>query len=437
VDAIFSLYLVLRKYYQAYNTVNNVEKGGVSTASANHTDHLQAMPAPAGSELQEQVNRILQSPGFSGAEILRKLLSHFARATVEQPGRSIKEHEIAVHVLGRGDNFDPRIESSVRVHTGRLRAKLAEFYQGPGASDPIEISIPKGAYHLTCRYRHGFAPLTASPQPLQNAKRDWKSWLPWSMAVVASAAVLLLWSTRQPGAPASIRRFWTAFDSRPDETLIVFSNPRFTGNALSDGLRYAPAGASVSPQDLHDRYTGTGEAIGLQEITRLFDHLGLPVRAKRSQLLAWDEARNRNLVFIGGPDVNDPQMELPRLQQFSFKAGDQEPRLGIGAVVNVRPAGAEEPYYFNSGPPYSVDYAVIGLVPGLDKRRRALILAGTTTYGTQGAVEQVLDEHSVAELMKKLGADRGPLPFFEALIRVKVSGGVPVQRELVIVRRRQ
>ena len=85
-----------------------------------------------------------------------------------------------------------------------------------------------------------------------------------------------------------------------------------------------------------------------------------------------------------------------------------------------------------------MDYAVIGLVPAMTPGRRALILAGRTTFGTQGAAEFLMDENSVLNLLNRLGrtpADK--LPFFEALLRVKISGGVPVQPELVLLKHRK
>jgi hypothetical protein len=70
--------------------------------------------------------------------------------------------------------------------------------------------------------------------------------------------------------------------------------------------------------------------------------------------------------------------------------------------------------------------------------RRALIIAGRTTFGTQGATEFLLDENHVSGLLKRLRVgSSGRLPFFEALLRIKISGGVPVQPELVLLKNRQ
>jgi tRNA isopentenyl-2-thiomethyl-A-37 hydroxylase MiaE len=61
-----------------------------------------------------------------------------------------------------------------------------------------------------------------------------------------------------------------------------------------------------------------------------------------------------------------------------------------------------------------------------------LILAGTTTIGTQAAVEYVCQQSSLEELLRKMGvASAQELKPFEAVVRVKVARGVPVGTELV------
>jgi hypothetical protein len=80
----------------------------------------------------------------------------------------------------------------------------------------------------------------------------------------------------------------------------------------------------------------------------------------------------------------------------------------------------------------------VALLHGLDPARHVMILAGTTTIGTQAAVEYVCSSGSVEELLRHLGApDGGELKPFEALLRVKVTRGVPVDIQLVAVRHRQ
>jgi hypothetical protein len=82
------------------------------------------------------------------------------------------------------------------------------------------------------------------------------------------------------------------------------------------------------------------------------------------------------------------------------------------------------------------DYAVIALVRGLDRERSILILAGTTTLGTQSAIEFVTSEESLQTLLSRLSVSKPEdLKPFEALLHVKIARGVPVESELVAVRK--
>src|SRR5215471_7129973 len=111
------------------------------------------MPA-VGSEVEaarRQLEKVLASPGFSR----NQRLSRFLRFVVEQhlAGRDeeIKESVIAVEVLGRGPDHDPRRDSIVRTEASRLRARLNEYYLGEGRDDPLAIELPKGGYVPTLR----------------------------------------------------------------------------------------------------------------------------------------------------------------------------------------------------------------------------------------------------------------------------------------------
>jgi hypothetical protein len=83
-----------------------------------------------------------------------------------------------------------------------------------------------------------------------------------------------------------------------------------------------------------------------------------------------------------------------------------------------------------------VDYAVVSLTHGLEHRRWTLILAGVSTVGTQAAVDFVCDKASLEQLLRLLNP-KGPTQLrpFEALLRVKVANDVPLQSQLVVLRR--
>jgi hypothetical protein len=81
------------------------------------------------------------------------------------------------------------------------------------------------------------------------------------------------------------------------------------------------------------------------------------------------------------------------------------------------------------------DYAVVALVKGINPEHSELILAGTTTIGTQAAVEYVTRENYLGELLKRMNVTQpSELKPFEAVIHVKVARGVPVESSLVALR---
>jgi hypothetical protein len=130
-------------------------------------------------------------------------------------------------------------------------------------------------------------------------------------------------------------------------------------------------------------------------------------------------------------------LEIPGTHEFVFQKVNFGPRKGDVEVINVHPAAGEQQVFLASPSSQLVneDYAIVGLKPGLDPAHSMLILAGTTTVGTQAAAEYVCREDSLTELLRRIGASKGgEIKPFEALLRVKVTHGVPVMTDLLAVR---
>src|SRR6266853_4849304 len=86
-----------------------------------------------------QIDRLCASDVLHGSESLCRLLRYLAQKEIENPGSHVKEYQIATEVYGRPTDFDPQVDSTIRVQAGRLRVKLAEYYAGEGAADPILV----------------------------------------------------------------------------------------------------------------------------------------------------------------------------------------------------------------------------------------------------------------------------------------------------------
>src|SRR5271156_6441630 len=101
-----------------------------------------------------EIDRLVGSHALHGSESLCKLLRYLAKHAVDHPGTPIKEFQIATEVFGRSTDFDPQLDSMVRVQAGRLRSKLTEYYSADGLEDPIVVELPKGTYVLSFHHRN-------------------------------------------------------------------------------------------------------------------------------------------------------------------------------------------------------------------------------------------------------------------------------------------
>src|SRR5580658_90493 len=93
-----------------------------------------------------QLERILASAPFAGAERARRFLRFVVEGALEGREGEIKELVIGVEALGRNTSFDPKSDPIVRVEAGRLRERLRSYYEGEGEADSVLISLPKGGY---------------------------------------------------------------------------------------------------------------------------------------------------------------------------------------------------------------------------------------------------------------------------------------------------
>jgi hypothetical protein len=177
--------------------------------------------------------------------------------------------------------------------------------------------------------------------------------------------------------------------------------------------------------------------LAVHSLDQVFSQLHRRIRVKRGSLLSLDDVSNNDLIFLGSPSENLTLKDIPSTQEFVFQRLASGPRKGDLAIVNLHPHPGEKREFVasRSGDPLTEDYAVIALLPGINPARSVMILAGTTTFGTQGAAELLAKENGVRDLLTKLGVADKLVPF-EALVHVKVTRGVPLDTELVAVRKR-
>jgi tetratricopeptide (TPR) repeat protein len=112
---------------------------------------------------RRQLERVLASRCFSRNDRLSRFLRFIVDRRLEGRDGEIKESVLAVEVFGRAADHDPKQDSIVRTEAARLRARLNEYYGGPGKNDALVIEVPRGGYVPEFRFPEPGTPeLTAA-----------------------------------------------------------------------------------------------------------------------------------------------------------------------------------------------------------------------------------------------------------------------------------
>jgi Tol biopolymer transport system component len=97
-------------------------------------------------QIRDELASMLASEQFKRSGRLSRFLSFVVENALQANHDRLKEYVLGLEVYQRGVDFDPRIDSTVRVEAARLRTKLREYYESAGADARIRIDLPKGGY---------------------------------------------------------------------------------------------------------------------------------------------------------------------------------------------------------------------------------------------------------------------------------------------------
>ncbi|MBX9601475.1 MAG: tetratricopeptide repeat protein [Bryobacteraceae bacterium] len=200
---------------------------------------------PNPEEVQRALNRLLESETLGRSERLCRFLAFVVDRSVAGGADELKEYSIGVEVFDKGPDFDPRLDSAVRVDARRLRAKLAQYYASEGSTDPVRIDLPKGGYVPVFRFAGAgdppaavedesdpareFAPNVQPSRPRDRITR--RAHMTAAAGLMAALALFLVWQWRKDRGVPSVAYV---------RSVVVLPFVNLTGNAaydpLSDGL---------------------------------------------------------------------------------------------------------------------------------------------------------------------------------------------------------
>lgn len=95
---------------------------------------------------RDELSALLASGMLGRTNNLVRLLSFVCDKYFAGLLDEIKEYNIAVQALGRPGDFDPQVDTIVRVTAHALRKRLEDYYRTAGAHHSVHICLPPGHY---------------------------------------------------------------------------------------------------------------------------------------------------------------------------------------------------------------------------------------------------------------------------------------------------
>lgn len=402
---------------------------------------------------EEALRSLLAYPPIAESPVLRHFLEFVVRRSLAGESQHLKEYVIATQVFNKPSDFDPRMDSIVRVHARRLRDKLEEYYKGPGKDASVRLVIQKGGY---------------LPEFVRPARKKPRRFGIWSLTaavagilLIAETTILIVVLMRRDipqAAPGTgeARMLLAPFLASPHRTMLAFSNDLFLkdndGNMfrtrvepkldLSSRTTLSPAELLVTrglqrfgPFYLDLDYTGTGEALCIALLERYFTQHGKVLEVRASNLLNAQELRDSNVIFLGSPRENLLLDKMDMAMDFRFVRRQNPAGRPFMAIENQRPRPGELALYqarlaTASKNPMEV-YALISFLPGYASDSHFMVLAGQASAGTQAACEYLLSAQAERNLPDAWRNVECVPSTYEVLIRTMIRDFSPTRTEYV------
>ena len=402
---------------------------------ANDVAKDRAQPAPPcdSFEVSAHLRRILDSPHFVHAPQLSHFLEHLVTATLEGRTDDLKEYSLGRDVFRRGESYEPRHDSIVRVQASILRKRLSAYYENCDRAEQVRIDLPKGSYvprfvptPLAFSVTEPVTETPAAVGEIRTSRRGMLKFAGGFAAGVATAGAAWLFAGRPPLLTESQRKSVFSFPARTISPLVwapllngnlpiqlAFGCPQFfRGSSLyirDVGINNAEGEAAARKlQELTRQlglylapapytYTGVGEILGIYQLTQFVTHQGMESHLENIQLLTPESIRNKNLILVSSyrfQTVLD-LLSLPKAFAAQLDHG--------GAFVPLdRREGEQVRYGPEDSGGVSRSYGLISYWTKPETGGRVLSMSGITSWATQGTVMYITGEPYLRDLERRM-----------------------------------
>jgi hypothetical protein len=333
----------------------------------------------------EAFDLLIASKTFSRSEQLKRLLVYLRDVSDMSDSGAWSEMSIGANVFGRPD-FNPKLDTIVRVEMRRLRQKLDEFYASEGAALPFRLRLEKSSYKPCLDLNvhanslaNAVSPVELTPASIRPAElsrselspnelcpnepvpariaRD-RFWIGWVYGAGMSALVLLgaalIWRSAGDAPVSAGSRevaespLWSGFQHR--NTVVALGSPLFfrSGDGferdfrmnlpedLSDGDQFLSRRPASPQWNYWAPFDDVGAAIKLDRFLR---DMGSTATVVSARLLSIGGLAGQRTIVVGQPRTAPLLIDL--LHDQNFRPPVHTTGEHFAGIVNVDPRPGE------------------------------------------------------------------------------------------------
>jgi len=393
------------------------------------------------SEKEIVLSKMIQDPIFASGDIYQGILKYLF--TCYKQNFLPTEIDIAIHVFGKKEGFDPAEDTLVRVYFYRLRKKLDQYYSGPGKNDPLRLILPKGHHYIEFQT----VPL---PPGQPGMKTDARGIATVSAMLLLLAIIGILWiqnrnlkTSRLKSFPDAGQNFiWSDFVKSQFKTSIVVGDlfsfyinkmeynrewlirddqinsynelQAFIQNAHLDPAQIYLPGWDIVPKS---------SLIDVLRINNLLTSSGIPIEVKITSEVTLDDIMYNNIIFIGHfHNLKHLSSYLPNTHFFpttEYRKSQRHPERHIRVVGSGLDTLYNLNFHYGEKSALNSDYVLVTRVPGpIDNV--FLFIISFLPLGRIETIKMLTNEDLFPRLTETLDqASIKITPYFEMLIEVK------------------
>jgi hypothetical protein len=375
------------------------------------------------------LEEILASPEFKDSKRYQDLLKYLVEETLA--GNSPKEITIGIKFFERGNTFDPKEDTTVRVYINNLRKKLEHYYLTCTTPIKNKLIIPKGHYQVEFQEIEQIEEPPTAENPKSFSQN--KTILIGSFIIVFIVGFLSasLFTGKPPANKTKNNPIWNEFvkpNGRP--TLILLGDYFFLfERPLQDQTlgRFIRDLRINSPEDFKQlvrsdpafaklyvpgnfTYLRPSASWGLNYILPILQNSPNKYSLKLASQFTMDDAKTNNIVFIGSFKNLYNLQKILHLFKIDYKLSP----AGFHIV------GADSSRFFSPGDfkggNYEKDYAITAKAQGPEECTMMLLM-GFAETGIIEAAKFVSDPETSQKYFS--GSESAYNPYFTAVIETE------------------